>query len=154
MKPILSFLRLPSTQKLLALQIFILLGWMRFLIKFKPFKTIVSRYQLSQKRIPFTPEGMENNIQREYILTIRYLLNTISAFTPWESTCLTKALVGWYLLKVKNIRSYLYIGVTHNKNSLQLNAHAWLDTAINDIEILTGDNQYFLQEYKILAVYY
>ena len=58
-----------------------------------------------------------------------------SRFTPRKSTCLVKALTGYYLLTKNNIPVEMCVGVKLGLPG-QLDAHAWI---VNQGEVILGD---------------
>jgi hypothetical protein len=56
-------------------------------------------------------------------------------YTPGKTTCLVKALSGYYLLTKHNIAVEMYIGVKLGLPG-QLNAHAWI---MNQGEVILGN---------------
>jgi len=49
----------------------------------------------------------------------------VSRHTPWQSTCLIKAIAGLKMLEERGIESTLYLG-TSKEDDGKLSAHAWL----------------------------
>ena len=106
--------------KLLFLEAFLLTGIMRFKILKKPFNELkkeMGTYNQESK------EDAETSTYR-YCNKIRWIVTTISGYTPWESLCLVQALTVQKILKKKNISTTLYLGV--NKSNNEMKAHAWI----------------------------
>jgi len=68
-------------------------------------------------------------------------------FTPWNVTCLVKAVSAKYLLKRRRIVSTLYLGVA-KEGSDKLTAHAWLRCGS---KIVTGREE--MQRFTTVAFF-
>jgi hypothetical protein len=69
------------------------------------------------------PVSKDSDISR--IKHITGAIRVISRYTPWESTCMVRAVAGLKMLEKRGIESTLYLGVARDRNG-QMIAHAWL----------------------------
>jgi hypothetical protein len=53
-------------------------------------------------------------------------LRSAASRLPWDCTCLTQALAGAVLLRVRRLPAVLHLGVLRNDESGEIEAHAWL----------------------------
>ena len=70
-----------------------------------------------------------SNIAEDELLfarKLRWAIDIISPFTPWNSNCFPQALTAKYLLRRAGIPSTLYMGVTFKAEGSALQGHAWL----------------------------
>ena len=73
----------------------------------------------TRSTLPLSPE-----MQKE-VMALARIINRLSAYTPWKSTCLVKVLAAHHMLLKRGITPTIHIGV--NKNlSKGIKAHAWL----------------------------
>lgn len=124
--------RRSSTEKLLLLEAFVLLGMARLLVLTIPFRwlarTVGEHMQESQQ------QESADNLQRARL--IGQAVCSAAGNTPWESVCLPQAVTGMWMLKLRGITGTLYLGVAKTETEPeQLSAHAWL--RCGDL-ILTG----------------
>ena len=106
--------------KLLFLEAFFLTGIMRFKILKKPFNKLKKEMGTYNKESKEDAELVEYKVCKK----IRWIVTTISKYTPWESLCLVQALTVQKMLKKRNISTTIYLGV--NKSNNEMNAHAWI----------------------------
>lgn len=107
--------------KWLVLQTFCLCGIVRLLILTIPFKKI-------QPYLGTRNEESCNEItleQYKQAMKVKWVVQSVSRYTPWESKCLVKAIVAQYLLRKKGISTTLYLGACRAEEG-GLKAHAWL----------------------------
>ena len=93
---------------------------MRFKILKKPFN------KLKEEMGKYNKESTEDVDLSEYRICnkVRWIVTTISKYTPWESLCLVQALTVQKMLKKRNISTTIYLGV--NKLNNEMKAHAWI----------------------------
>lgn len=93
---------------------------MRFKILKKPFN------KLKEEMGKYNKESKEDVDLSEYKICnkVRWIVTTISKYTPWESLCLVQALTVQKMLKKRNISTTIYLGV--NKLNNEMKAHAWI----------------------------
>lgn len=98
----------------------LLLGWARLLLLFK-FATIA----------PYLGTKSSETVEvcrDEDIRPIKHIISAIhvvGGHTPWESTCLIRAIAGMKMLERRRINSTLYLGTSKDENGSMI-AHAWL----------------------------
>jgi len=115
-----SFLKLEWRDKLLLFEAFILTGIARgaiLLIKFNKLKKYMGVHNLE------SPMEVDLNVYNT-VKRIRDIVIKVSNHTPWESKCLVQALTVQRMLKVRNISTTIYLGVSKDKNN-NIAAHAW-----------------------------
>jgi hypothetical protein len=77
------------------------------------------------------------NPDHAFMLTLPKAINGLSRRTPWQSTCLVKALAANRILAKRGIKSHLHLGVKRSKTQ-GIEAHAWL--TVGSKVILGGEN--------------
>lgn len=107
--------------KWIVVQTFFLSGIVRLLLLKMPFKKLQPYLGIPNE------ESSKDKLQQEYEVAekIRWIVDRVSDYTPWESKCLVQAIVAQYLLKKKHISTTLYLGVCRAESG-ELKAHAWL----------------------------
>lgn len=63
--------------------------------------------------------------QRPALRRIRWAIGAVSRRAPWRCKCLEQALTAKVMLRLRGIRSTLYLGVAHDPGE-PMQAHAWL----------------------------
>lgn len=116
-----TFTQLKWQTKYLAFKVFCLSGIVRAVILVVPFKKLQPYLGVQNT------ESAEDVIMESYKIAkqIRWVVEVVSSYTPWESKCLVQAIVAQYLLKRKEITTTLYLGVCKEESG-ELKAHAWL----------------------------
>ena len=115
------FFSLSYKIKILLILCFALMGIVRLIIIFIPFRFIASR--IGEKMSESPPE-VDGNAQAK-AAKIGWAISKMSRITPWESKCLVQALTAQIILKFLNIPYTLYLGLDRDESS-KLIAHAWL----------------------------
>ena len=64
-----------------------------------------------------------NNDEHSYAQKVKWILENIDMYTPWESKCLVQALTAQKILREKKMVSTIYLGVNNENN--KMTAHAW-----------------------------
>ena len=128
MNNIRKFLSLETSYRLLLINAYFALIGTILLLKIFPYNQLRQFIaNQSKKKKHFTNDSVTAN-------RIVAAVKTASQYAPGNSTCLIKALTGYYLLTQKNIPAEMYIGVKLGLPG-QLNAHAWV---VNQGEVLLG----------------
>lgn len=118
MKAFTTFLQLPRTEKHLVLLACCYHLIFRLLIAIRPLETLIRRVMAS----PLETAGVtEQKISFHRCL---YLITAGKKYIPY-TTCLSRALATYTLLKKKGYQAELQIGITRD-NSREFAAHAWL----------------------------
>jgi hypothetical protein len=115
--------RRSSTERLLLLEAFVLLGIARMLVLTIPFRWLA--VSLGNRMQESAPGMKPAELQRARMIgqAIRSAANN----TPWKSVCLPQAVAGQWMLKRRRIAATLYLGVAKaDARPEQLAAHAWL----------------------------
>ncbi len=126
-----KFFALHYKDQFLLLEVFILLGFSRFLLLAVPFKTVAPF--LGQSGIE-SPDFISEN-QLKIGKKIAWGVNLMSRHTLWESKCLGQAITAKIMLRRRKINSTIYLGVSRDEEKKMI-AHAWL--RCGDM-ILTGN---------------
>lgn len=122
MKKVKSFLKLPIKQQWLFLNSFFLCGFARLAIKSLSYKTIARYFgQYTGKTIAIPILNLK---QISQAIAIQKAIKKASQFTPWNSNCLTQAIVAKFWCRYYRIPYALYIGIT--KNNDVVSSHAWV----------------------------
>lgn len=114
-----KFFQRPRPEQMLIIYTFSLLGFVRLIIFFIPFKYIAG-YLGEQMR-----ESQAAEPDNPYAERTGQVIDQVSRHTPWESKCLVQAITGKMLLRRKGLSNTLYLGVAKNVDSKMI-AHAWL----------------------------
>lgn len=104
----------------LMCEAFLLSGICRFKIKFFPFRSIKRTMGNPREETPY-------EVPQEYYLEakkVRNIVLLVCKYTPWESSCLVRALLVQHFLWRKRIPTTIYLGV--NSNDKKMEAHAWV----------------------------
>jgi hypothetical protein len=76
-------------------------------------------------QLPDTSPNTLNNYNMALLKEIRYTMDRLVKYLPWKTKCLTQAITGRLMLKLRNIDSTIHLGVRNNEGELK--AHAWLE---------------------------
>ncbi|MGD8781905.1 MAG: lasso peptide biosynthesis B2 protein [Ignavibacteria bacterium] len=120
MKAIKGFLKLSPGEKWIFFEAYFLSVAISLLINLLPFKWLAKRLGRHMNETSFTIDPR----LEETALKTGILIQKTVRFIPWNIKCLTRAVVGKFILKQKKIRSTLYLGV--KKDNAKMEAHAWL----------------------------
>lgn len=127
-----AFYRLEN--KCQFIYVYLLSGMIRLSMLIIPFKYFKKYLGIPKKESPF--ELSEESL--EIAKQLRRLVLQVCRYTPWESKCLVRAILGAHLLKRKGIESTLYLGVNKNVEG-EIQAHAWL--RVGERIIMGGENK-------------
>lgn len=114
----------PGEDLWLVFSAFCRLGLLRAAILLLPFRWISRTLGLMPTELTQDPLGTQD----PRIDQVAWAINAASVRTPWQNTCLTRALCGAAMLGKRGIPSTLYLGVAKEKAiGTPTRAHAWLD---------------------------
>lgn len=118
MKRLLKFIRMPLRSKLMLPEAFLLSAYYRWQIDHRKFADISPRIGTLWLETPFeqTPAAAKQ---------IKGIVEAVCKRTPWECTCLIRALTAKKLLNRRGYPCTLYMGVKA-KSGKAMEAHAWL----------------------------
>jgi hypothetical protein len=126
-----QFAALDLSYKLLFIQAWFLLGYMRAAILATSFKRLSASLQHHREAVP-APSLDQGRLKQA--ARIGQLVASAAKYTPWQSLCLPQVLVTQRLLARRNIPGQFYLGVRKGEvveggmeDSSGLAAHAWLD---------------------------
>jgi hypothetical protein len=126
-----QFAALDLSYKLLFIQAWFLLGYMRAAILATSFKRLSASLQHHREAVPAPSLDLA---QLKQAARIGQLVASAAKYTPWQSLCLPQVLVTQKLLARRNIAGQFYLGVRKDApdesavgDPSGLAAHAWLD---------------------------
>ncbi|BAF73018.1 lasso peptide biosynthesis B2 protein [Sulfurovum sp. NBC37-1] len=118
-----KFTQLPSEEKKLFIEACVTLGKIRAAILTVSFKRLTCSLEHKTTVEKLTP------LSEEEVHTARLVGQAIvraSAYTPWESACLTQSLTAQKMLQKRGISGVFYLGVAKDEeNEAKMKAHAW-----------------------------
>jgi len=139
-----SFMALCFQEKILFLEAFFLLGWMRAAILLLPFRYLTRKCEHKK-------EHRECNILREehkrVAAEVGRAIARASGHTPWESACLAQALTACRMLRRRGISGVFYLGVKRDA-AAGMKAHAW--SRSGDV-FVTGEEGY--REFTVVSAF-
>ena len=122
MERMLKFLRLPSTDRRLLVESWVLLGAIRLGLRLLPFQTLRSLLARMSGPPPAMPEADQASMER-----VAWAVSVASWHIPGVSTCLVQALAAQVLLGRRGHAASLRIGVERTTES-GFQAHAWVES--------------------------
>lgn len=122
-----QFIELDARDKLVFIQAWFLLGWMRAATRIVTFKHLTRSLKHHREVEPpaaLVPEKLEQAVR------IGGLVTKAARYTPWQSPCLAQVLTLQRILARRNIAGQFYLGVCKSDGgegaTNGLKAHAWL----------------------------
>ncbi len=141
-----KFTKLSSKEKKLFLEAYVTLGIMRSAILTISFKRLTNSLEHVAKKKELVKLGEE---EMKTAQMVGQAIMKASAYTPWESACLTQSLTAQKMLKKRGIPGVFYLGAAKDADSEQkMKAHAW--TQCGD-SIITGGGGH--EEFTVLSVF-
>jgi hypothetical protein len=123
-----NFVAWPWFEKALLLPAWLLLGASRFVILALPFRYLAPRLGTRAGVSSWIP--LLGPHQEARALSIGRVVRRAAAHTPWESTCLPRAVSARILLGICGIPYSLFFGVARNSErdgaGAKIDAHAWV----------------------------
>lgn len=129
---------------LILLQTFFLLASMRLALALVSFEKICKWIGLKNAG----ETAVKPPSQDEFLRKVGWAVNIAADRTPWESACLSRALVAAFLLRQKGIPASLYLGVAKNAAGAGFSAHAWLR---HGEQFITGEGGH--ERFSVIAVF-
>lgn len=129
MSIIISFLKLPSEEKKVALNSFLLVIRIRIMLWMFHFSTVQNRVQKIACNYNSTPK---NTITMN---RLRIMIMATSRYVP-RATCLVQALAGYILFSKYGYSTSIKIGVLTENGEFE--AHAWLE---HDEKVVLGESE-------------
>ncbi len=125
----------------------------RMIMLVMPFRKYASLLGKPQKNGTPHPFGapLSRGDNRELLEQIGKSVQRASANVPWKTRCFVEAIAAKRMLKRRNIKSTVYLGITKSNQEGQhppLSAHAWI--ACGDF-IVTGKQGVRLKEYTVVS---
>jgi hypothetical protein len=117
--------RMPLTEKLWGAVAFPLLGGARVALMTVPFRWLAPLLGHDMRTAAVVPLASPRQVTRA--VRIGRGIRSAARNTPWDSTCLTQALVARCLLGLNGLPYALYLGVETRRGS-DMTAHAWVCT--------------------------
>jgi hypothetical protein len=128
-----KFAALPIKDQLLLSEAVLLLGLMRTVLVIFPIRRLSFLLGRPQSvSPPSSPAPASASVRR-----IAWAIAAAARRLPWESTCLTQALAGKWMLRKRGLAGTIYFGALVAGDK-KLRAHAWLAC---DGYILTGERE-------------
>jgi hypothetical protein len=122
-----QFLAMPGWQKLVFIQAWCLLGWVRLALLTTSFKHLARKLEHHKQPPPAIPLSERQQLMAHII---GRLVASAAKYTPWQSLCLAQVLVVQRLLARRGIAGQFYLGVRRGCEATDdptgLSAHAWL----------------------------
>ncbi len=142
-----TFLQLRFKVKCLFIIIFFLTGIARLAINCLPLKHLSKYFGTLYKNTQLSTVISKTQLQRAIVLNRTIRLT--AKYTPWDSNCLTQALVAKFWCQRLRIPYVLYIGFAKDKTKPEgYAAHAWLTAGPIAI---TG--QYSFSSFQVISSY-
>jgi hypothetical protein len=144
-----KFAALDASQKLIFVQAWFLLGWMRAAILTVSFKRLTASLQHHREIVP--PLSLELK-ERKQAARIGMLVASAAKYTPWQSSCLAQVLTVQRLLARRGIPGQFYLGARKGDATEDhpngLEAHAWLQC--DDVIVNGGAGH---QEFTVVSTF-
>ena len=142
-----KFAALDWQRKKLLVQAWLLLGYLKLLLRRKPFKKLVAGLEMHREpgvQSPLDPESQE--MARAVGWAVRVAANQ----TPWVSTCLVQVLTAQKMLENRGVAGVFYVGASsvREKTPPKFQAHAWLTC---NGEVITGEQGH--QNYTVVSAF-
>ncbi len=118
MSLIVSFIKLSSQDKMLALKSIFWVIIIRFMLWVYPFPSVQKKVQ------KITNNPSKNDLKYVPVKRIRLMIVLASSYVP-RATCLVQALAGYILFSKYGYRTQIKIGVLNDDG--QFEAHAWVE---------------------------
>ncbi len=118
-----TFAALPTEEKKLFFEAYVILGIMRAAILTVSFKKLTQSLEHKAKSEPLAPL---NEAQMHTAIQVGRAIVRAAAYTPWESACLVRSLTAQKMLQKRGVPGVFYLGVTKDEESeAKMKAHAW-----------------------------
>ena len=145
--PALTFWRMRFKYKLLFIINFILCGLARACINLLPLKYLTPYFGRFQRTIKLST--LVSDKQRLQANLIGRSVRLAAKYTPWDSSCLTQAMVAKFWCRLYRIPYVFYIGFAKAPNEPnRYMAHAWITAG--PVAITGGDG---LAHYHVVSSY-
>ena len=142
------FLRMSLKKKTMFLANFALCGIARALINLLPLRFLTPYFGKFGKITTVSTLISDKQIQQAWLISKSVIL--AARFTPWDSSCLTQAMVAKFWCWFYNIPYALYIGVCKSaEDPSRYKAHAWLTAG--PVAITGGDSW---SEFQVVSSYF
>lgn len=122
----LTFWRMPIKAKQMFFICFCLCGVAKIAIHWLSYKRLSIYFGHSCKMLSASTLASPKQLQQA--LAIRRAIALAAHYTPWNSSCLTQALVAKFWCQRYNIPYLFFIGIAKKKHSPTIDAHAWVTT--------------------------
>jgi len=124
-----SFIKLPSRDKLVAIQALFWVILIRLMVWIFPFKFV-------QKRVQKIASHLSSDSTSPVSMSrLRVMIVIVSRYVP-RATCLVQALAGYILFSKYGYTTSIKIGVLNENGEFE--AHAWLE---NDNSVVLGESE-------------
>lgn len=126
---------------LLLIEAWFFLALARAILIVMPFKRIAPLLGKVNNDVPLSPPHEKDVILHQ----IKISILRGSRFSPWRTKCFEQAIAGKAMLRMRHIRSLLYLGA-YKDPANQLKAHAWL--IAGDIVVTGGPK---VEQYTVVS---
>lgn len=137
------------TDHRLVLEAAVLLAFARLAILTVPFRWTIKLLAFEPCNKAAQAPVFEMPASQVFSRRAHRALSVVSACVPWKSTCLTLALAGAAMLRLRRLPGTLFLGVTRSSEKAgSMEAHAWLSAG--GIIISGGADH---KKYHLIAIY-
>ena len=141
-----KFISLPSEEKKLFLEAYVMLGIMRAGILTVSFKRLTRSLEHLPKKEDIAVLNEEENAKAT---AVGRAIMRAAAYTPWESACLAQSLTAQKMLQKRGIPGVFYLGAAKDEeNKEKMKAHAWTQCGES---IITGGKGH--EAFTVLSVF-
>lgn len=142
-----TFWRMQFKYKILFIINFMLCGIARASINTLPLRRLTPYFGRFQKTTIFST--LVSNKQRNQARLIGKSVRLAAKYTPWDSSCLTQAMVAKFWCRLYRIPYVLYIGFAKSAEEPSgYKAHAWVTAG--PVAVTGGDG---LADYNVISSY-
>jgi len=138
-----KFLRLSGSERWLLTKAVVLLGIARIALLMIPFRRLAPFLGTHMAESSEKDEPEHKDIAER----VSWAVQTASRHIPWECKCLTQAIAGKGMLRLRGISSTLYLGVNKDEDE-KLKAHAWLRSG--DMTVIGAD---CMDQFKVISTF-
>ena len=126
---------------LLLIEAWFFLALARAILVVMPFKRIAPLLG----KVMNDESSSHSNEYAAILHKIKVSILRASRVSPWRTKCFEQAIAGKAMLRMRHIRSLLYLGA-YKDQANQLKAHAWL--IVGDIVVTGGPN---VEQYTVVS---
>lgn len=122
---VLTYAKMPLIEKILFIINWILCGFARACVLLLSYPKLAVFFGENSQMLQAST--ITSSVQQSKARLIKRSIALSARYTPWESSCLTQAIVALWWCNVLKIPYYLFIGLEKNtKLNEKIIAHAWV----------------------------